>query len=776
MAREIPWEKFGSLLFRERRFETALGFFERARQERKPPSTVPFDAHVLGETEGRKLFAGGRLDEAAAWYGLERRDARPLDLDPRDVLCCSVVRNEAPRLPFFLSYYRRMGVRRFFFIDNASTDGTGALLAAEPDVRLWHTAASFRVGLFGSCWFQVLLEKHAVGRWCLIVDADELLRYPDCETRSLRALAADLDAAGKKAFTAVLLDLYSDRAVAETYCRPGQDPREVCPFFDAAWFHYRHTQAGPLRNQLFVRGGVRRRVFGGEAGQVWLNKAPLVKYLPGTHLHDGQHWAHAAAAEIAEETGCLLHFKFLSTFPTYAASEAERKEHAGGASQYSCYARAMEGDPRLVLHDPAHSVRLEGDAQLIELGIMRRAAPAAGALVPRERRRGAKAHALLYTDCPRTFGAEQVNHAVAKGLAGAGHRVTVVQSIDENPLVAERRRLGIAHVWLEFDSVSDMGDGFVRAATNHAEAEHIFAAARPDVIVFADACVYSSLAARETAARLGIPFVTVVHRNRPGWWPERVPEPRAAVARALESADAVVAVCAEQLADLRGHFGLPAGKGQVIYNGRPAAFFRPRDPAVRARVRRSFDVPADCVVCLTTARLDAEKGFHYQLAAMQQLEAAGVLRKLAFVWAGSGGEQDTVPLFARFAAKARLRLLGSRSDVPDLLDGADIFVLPSRLEAFPLSVIEAMAKGVPVVATAVNGVPEALGDTGRLLPDPNRDPEAVVRGLADTIREWTFDAALRETTGAAGRERAVARFTEERMVDDYARLVAGITA
>ena len=75
-----------------------------------------------------------------------------------------------------------------------------------------------------------------------------------------------------------------------------------------------------------------------------------------------------------------------------------------------------------------------------------------------------------------------------------------------------------------------------------------------------------------------------------------------------------------------------------------------------------------------------------------------------------------------------------------------------------------MAKGLPVVATAVGGIPEGLGDTGKLLPDPNTDPEGTARELAKTVETWAMNPELRHQIGQACKQRAEKLFKEERML------------
>ena len=114
----------------------------------------------------------------------------------------------------------------------------------------------------------------------------------------------------------------------------------------------------------------------------------------------------------------------------------------------------------------------------------------------------------------------------------------------------------------------------------------------------------------------------------------------------------------------------------------------------------------------------------------------------------------------RFAATGRLRLLGYRADVAALLAAADIFVLPSHFEGLPMSVIEAMLAGLPVVATDIRGPREQVvdGETGLLVPV--RDATS----LAGALRRLAEDEALRGRMGAAGLARAREMFDEGRVV------------
>ena len=384
--------------------------------------------------------------------------------------------------------------------------------------------------------------------------------------------------------------------------------------------------------------------------------------------------------------------------------------------------------------------------------------------------RDASPHIALYTDCSGIYGAEQWNHTLLMALAQAGYRVTVIQPRAAHHLVDAQRQAGIAHVWLAEDNLYDLSRP-ARALTDPSEPRAILGQLRPDLLLFSDGAPVSSLAAKEVALTLNIPYLVVVHCVAEAWASQYAPF----VARLPEvyrQAQTVVGVSQANLALLRGRFGLPTDQGQVILNGRPAAFFAAPDPTDRLRLREAWRIPDDAVVVCTVGSLERRKGYQYLLQAMRRLQASAVWPTLYFVWMGWGSQEGQLRAAVdRLGVQDRTRFLGERPDVVAILDAADIFALPSEYEGMPLSVMEAMARGKPVVATAVSGIPEELGDTGRLLPDPTVDAATVVDGLVQTLEIWAGDEGLRRVVGEKGRQRAATLFTEERMVAEYRALI-----
>lgn len=351
----------GSTLASQRRLDEAAQVYRQALEHN------PNDARI------HKQFVNVLLllehpDTVFRHYRLARKDSKYLSLRSSEILCCTVLRDELPRLPYFLEYYRKKGVGTFLAVDNGSSDGSLEYLLQQPDVYVWQSDLSFNRANFGAGWFEPILRMHGQGHWCLIVDVDELLYYPECERRSIADLCRRLDAQGKSAFNAVHLDMYSELPIKDTHYSEGRPFQEVCPYFDRNFYHERNDKGGPFHNQTTYFGGVRLRVFG-ETG-CYLSKVPLIKYDGSCVLAGGQHWTSLPLEQIAVESGCLLHFKFFSSFCEYAFQEAARKEHFNGAERYQRYERALRQQPALTLYDPAHSVKLEDSRQLVRLGVM----------------------------------------------------------------------------------------------------------------------------------------------------------------------------------------------------------------------------------------------------------------------------------------------------------------------------------------------------------------------------------------------------------------------
>lgn len=212
--------------------------------------------------------------------------------------------------------------------------------------------------------------------------------------------------------------------------------------------------------------------------------------------------------------------------------------------------------------------------------------------------------------------------------------------------------------------------------------------------------------------------------------------------------------------------GVPADKIRVIHNGVDELRFQPSNHDVKTAVKsRLMNIRPHQAVVGTVGNLRPVKAQEVLVAA-----AAIVARKhsdAVFVIAGEGRLRSALEQqIQRLGLEGQVLLLGSRTDVPELLQAFDIFVLTSDLESCPNTILEAMATGLPVIATKVGGVPELVTeDTGILVPPQN--PEA----LAVAIDELLGDSRRQDAMGSKALARATEFFPAERMVRERERLL-----
>ena len=289
-----------------------------------------------------------------AWH--KSRDLRSVknrtdSIRPGDILLFSTFRNEAVRLPYFLEYYRNLGVDHFIMVDNASQDGGADYLAQQPDVSLWTTAKSYKSARFGVDWLNYLQRRHGHDHWTLVVDPDEFFVFPYCDTRPIRALTDWLEASAIRSFGAMMLDMYPKGPISAQPYAAGTDPFQIACWFDPGnYVIERNWHYG----NLWIQGGPRARSFFADtpAKAPALNKIPLVKwqrgyaYVSSTHMLLPRGLNRVYEEWGGEKTsGVLLHAKFLDTFSAKAAEELERGQHYAASAEYKAYHDGLSKNP-----------------------------------------------------------------------------------------------------------------------------------------------------------------------------------------------------------------------------------------------------------------------------------------------------------------------------------------------------------------------------------------------------------------------------------------------
>jgi len=188
----------------------------------------------------------------------------------------------------------------------------------------------------------------------------------------------------------------------------------------------------------------------------------------------------------------------------------------------------------------------------------------------------------------------------------------------------------------------------------------------------------------------------------------------------------------------------------------------PFDPIA---VRTSLRVPTSSLLIGVVGRLNRQKNPHGFIEAAHQVNHSRP--DVHFIWIGDGPLKDSaVSLVTKFSLEDRFHFAGFRKDVPLIMRALDVFVLPSLWEAFPITILEAMAASLPIVATNVMGIPEAVIDhkTGILVPPDDSD------ALSTAILRLLDNSDYAKDLGRKGRERVEARFLRSQMIEKISKI------
>lgn len=220
-----------------------------------------------------------------------------------------------------------------------------------------------------------------------------------------------------------------------------------------------------------------------------------------------------------------------------------------------------------------------------------------------------------------------------------------------------------------------------------------------------------------------------------------------------------VAVSEATAAFVREQHFVPGAKIDVILNGTDVRGFA-RDEEQRAARRASWGANDDTLVVGTVGRMATVKNHALLLRALGPLLG----ERCRLVIAGDGEEREaTEALVEELGIGDHVQLLGTVGDVPAVMSGLDLFVLSSDSEGLPMVLVEAMSASLPIVSTAVGGIPKVVreGETGRLVPPGD------VEALRDAIAELAGDEEARRRYGERGRQIADEAYSARRMTDEY---------
>jgi glycosyltransferase involved in cell wall biosynthesis len=367
-------------------------------------------------------------------------------------------------------------------------------------------------------------------------------------------------------------------------------------------------------------------------------------------------------------------------------------------------------------------------------------------------------HVMHVIDSMHGGGAESSLLEVVPSLANRGVKTSIVTLLPDDGALEDRlNTLGIKVVRLKRQ------DPLGRTL----ELRNVIRSVNPDLVH--TTLLFSNLTGR-IAGRAGhTPVVTTLanddygpeHRANSRYGPWGV---RAAQAAELATARLTMrfhAVSEGVARAMSRRLRIPRDRIQVVYRGRDPARLGVPTLDRRLKVRASLSVDAKTPLVLSVGRLDRQKGVETTIEAFQLLVAR--VPDAVLLIAGRPGNASAV-IDAAADSSSSIRLLGHRTDVPDLMCAADVLSFPSRWEGLGGTLIEAMALRLGIVASDIAPIAEAIGDAGwpLVLPD---DPKGLAEGLAAVLRRTRANEARKD----AGERRFRTYFTAEAAADAMTR-------
>jgi L-malate glycosyltransferase len=348
-------------------------------------------------------------------------------------------------------------------------------------------------------------------------------------------------------------------------------------------------------------------------------------------------------------------------------------------------------------------------------------------------------------------GSERLAAALVLAFHERGYRVIGVSFYDNaGPIRDQLEAAGIRCVGFNFDGRYRLGRPLLQL-----ELIRFFVQERPQVVHFQHALTLN-LAGR--AARFArVPRLVMTEHTDESL--RRMPKYHRRSSRSCERVDLVTTVHARLAQYFVTDMGMPPNRVSVIRNGVAAPVAG--SAASRTQARRQLLLAPDDFVFMFLGRFDKDKDIETLLRAAHLARMCGRTFRVALI--GDGPERHALEMLAdELVLQDIVKFIGARTDGRALLEAGDAFIMTSRTEGVPLALLEAMAQGLPCIATAVGGIPELLNDGCGILIEPH-DPEATAQAMHAVLS----NVALRKRIAAAGLARVRADYEFDATVTAY---------
>jgi len=289
----------------------------------------------------------------------------------RKIYLICVFRDEDIFLPYFIEYYKKLGISHFLMVNNNSIDESNAYLSGLDDVniKLFLAKGQYRESAQGMDWVNELLNSYCKDEYCLIVDADELFVINSAHYSSLYNLVENMEANSANVMAATLLDMYPK--VLNNDYRAGENFLSYVNYFDK-WNDEFYRKKQRLYNGFnWLSGGLRERTM---ATDNIISKFPFFKFdFNPIYLRTGCHFfgykEHILASSnnirLIQWPGILLHFKFLRpNFIDYLERSVKRNQHWHNSIEYRNYLTALTGKDIVSFYDSRYSMEYKQESDL----------------------------------------------------------------------------------------------------------------------------------------------------------------------------------------------------------------------------------------------------------------------------------------------------------------------------------------------------------------------------------------------------------------------------
>ncbi len=297
-------------------------------------------------------------------FKLIQYSEKEIQIQSNDIPLLCMIHNEMLRLPFFLEYYRNLGVTQFIFIDNNSNDGCLEFLLQQPDCHVFWTNDSHHQTGSGMAWIHHVIKVYIPkNQWCIHPDADEFLVYPNCETIKLPKLIEYLNSKNFAYLSSFMLDMFPKDIRTQIDIKSGDNLLQKSPYFYNNYKFYHQIQPP----YICPKGGI-FQLFN---INFWWTKTALFKatdnfrFLSSTHA--------TTPVNIANISSAYLHFKMIGDFEKKAINEQKRKQHWAGGIHYKGYAKMYQGfeNKNFDFTKLNKTTKYQNSQQLVELGLIK---------------------------------------------------------------------------------------------------------------------------------------------------------------------------------------------------------------------------------------------------------------------------------------------------------------------------------------------------------------------------------------------------------------------